>query len=212
MNHQRGGYQVVVVGDETPVIWEPVTSITYEIRGTSRVKFQTAGKEKTMTTAWFAARAKRNSPIGEEWDIQHLKPHMIWQAQSKVGPVSKEAREAADKHGCTSATTEHGWTTGESWTPRSRTNSSIRRVGESRSSRRRPWRVFPCPASQSASLHTTGTTSRCSVKKTTCLLRNAGVKTLTRRPGPPGQLCLWCWLISSEFRWRMLIGVRRLLR
>ena len=67
MNHQRGGFQVVVVGDETPVIWEPVTSVTYDIRGSKRVKVKTAGKEKTMTTAWFAARAERDA--GDTWDI-----------------------------------------------------------------------------------------------------------------------------------------------
>ena len=100
MNHQRGGFQVVVVGDETPVIWEPVTSVTYDIRGSKRVKVKTAGKEKTMTTAWFAARAERDAGdtwdiTGDEWVIEHLKPHMIWQAASQIGPVSKEAREAS---------------------------------------------------------------------------------------------------------------------
>ena len=114
-NHQRGGYKVVVMGDETPVIWEPVTSVTYDNRGSKRVKVKTTGKEKTMTTAWFAARAQRDASTGDAWDIQHLKPHMIWQAKSQIGPISKEAKEAGDKHGCTSATTPHGWTTGQSF-------------------------------------------------------------------------------------------------
>ena len=53
MNADCGGYKVIVHGDETPVAWEPVANLTYEFRGTKRVKICTTGKERNITTCWM---------------------------------------------------------------------------------------------------------------------------------------------------------------
>ena len=50
-NCDRGGYAVIVTGDETCVVWEPVNEITYDTKGTKRVKVLTTGKEKKTLTA-----------------------------------------------------------------------------------------------------------------------------------------------------------------
>ena len=113
MNVDRRGYSVILTGDETGVVWEPVSSVTIELRGTRRVRVRTAGTERQMTTAFFAARSVRGT--GGVWDHTMLPPHLIWQAQSSTGPISREINAAAVKYRCTATTTASGWTNGDSF-------------------------------------------------------------------------------------------------
>ena len=42
-------------------------------------------------------------------------PHLIWEAHSDSGKVSKEVLRAEEKYNCTATTTTSGWNTGESF-------------------------------------------------------------------------------------------------
>ena len=91
-------------------MWELVSSVTIELRGTWRVRVRTAGTERQMTTTCFAARSVRGA--GGVWD-HTMPPHLIWQAQSSTGPISGNQRGSCNR--CTATTTASGWTNGDSF-------------------------------------------------------------------------------------------------
>jgi len=82
---------------------------TLEVRGTKRVKIATTGHEKDSMTVWFSSVATCCEGV---WSIGYLPPHLIWKAKSDTGPIAKEVRDAAKKHGCTADVSTNGWSTG----------------------------------------------------------------------------------------------------
>ena len=113
MNLDHGGYSVVITGYETPVVWEPVSTATYEFRGAKRVKIRTTGKERSITTGWLSSRSVRG--LGNVWSHTMNPTHLIWSAHSQKGAISQQTESASRKYGCTSITTKSGWMKGEAF-------------------------------------------------------------------------------------------------